>query len=105
MNRLLLDLVHGITAADAKVRDRSADEVTDVHRSLDEEDVAVLVYVLVAARLVEDAVDAQESQLNALTDLAAWHDLPQEAVRRLRTLELSPADPQVEYLEDLLGDK
>jgi hypothetical protein len=58
VDRLILDLAHGLTAPDSEVRERSADEVTDVHRALGLEEIAILVHVLVAARLVEDVKDA-----------------------------------------------
>ena len=44
VDRMVLDLVHGITSGDVATRARSADEVTDVHTSLSDEDVAVVAH-------------------------------------------------------------
>lgn len=101
--RLVVELLHGITSPDRVVRERSADEVTDVHKGLPLEDVAALSYALVATRLVEADERCQESQLHALAELAEWHDLPAEAVRRLATLRPTSDPSQLEYLDDLLG--
>lgn len=104
MDRLVLDLVHGITSPDAAKRDRSADEVTDVHRGLSDEDVALLAHTLVGARLVEHDTCCQEAQLHALAELAEWHSLPTEAVGRLRSLSSIHDPSQAELLRDLLDD-
>jgi hypothetical protein len=99
---LILRLLHGITSPEAAVRSRSADEVTDVHTGLSPDDVAVLVHGLVAARMNEVDAECQESQLHALAELAEWHDMPTEAVRRLEALPPTSDPSQVEYLDYLL---
>jgi hypothetical protein len=100
---MILDLVHGLTASERDSRERAADEVTDVHRSLSADDIAVLAHVLVAARLVEADRACQESQLHALAVLDEWYDLPPEAIGRLQSLEAPTDDPsQLEYLRDLV---
>jgi hypothetical protein len=106
VNRLILDLAHGFTAPESETRHRSADEVTDVHRSLSADDIAVLVHVLVAARITEPERGCQEAQLHALAELQEWHELPLQAIARLRFLEAPSDDPsQIEYLESLLRDE
>jgi hypothetical protein len=65
--RLVLDLVAGLASADTRRRQRTADEVTDVHTHLGDDDTSVLATVLVAARLLEGDTEAQEAQLHALT--------------------------------------
>ena len=103
MKRTLLDLVHALTGPDPRSRARAADEVTDVHRSLSEDDVAVLTHVLVAARLVEANRTCHGAQLHAMAELDERHDLPAEAIGRLRSLESPADDPsQLEYLQGLI---
>lgn len=103
-NSVLLDLVHRLTDSDSRTRDLAAEEVTDVVRSLSQSEADLLVRTLVAARLVEQDETCQESQLNALTDLNAWHDIAQFSLAPLRDLDsASIPEPQLEYLEDLLG--
>jgi len=101
--RLVLDLVAGLASAGAHRRQRTADEVTDVHRHLGDDDTSVLATVLVAARLVEGDKAAQEAQLHALAELAEWHQLPRTVVARLHQLPRPTGDPsQDDYLAFLL---
>ena len=100
---MILDLVQGITSTERDRRERTADEVTDVHGALSEDDIAVLAHVLVAARLVEADRACQEAQLHALAVLDESHDLPPEAISRLQSLEVPADDPsQLEYLQNLV---
>ena len=101
--RQVLDLIVGIASEDEAARDRAADEVTDIHRALDEADVDVVAGVLVVARLAEPVQRCQEAQLHALAELAEWHDLRPELVSRLSRIARPVADPsQEEYLDGLL---
>ena len=77
----LLILQRGLVSDDPKQRADSADGVTDVHRDLSVDDVAVLALLLSALRVNEADVRAAESQLHALSELAEWHDLPTAALR------------------------
>ena len=78
--RLILDLIARIASEDESIRERAADEVTDVHRALEDADVEVVAGVLIVARLVEPSRRCQEAQLHALAELAEWHDLRREMV-------------------------
>ena len=100
---LVAELVAGIGAPSAAVRQDSAQAVTDVHRGLADGDVSRLAVALVSARLVEKDSGCQESQLDALSDLKAWHHIREELLRPLRQLrEAGSPGPQDEYLDDLL---
>lgn len=104
MDPSVLEVLHGITSQDANTRERSAEGVTDVHRGLPTDDIASLVRALVDARLVEESPKCQEAQLHALAELAEWHQLPQDAVGRLRGLAVGDDPSQAEYLADLLRE-
>lgn len=104
MSDLVLRLTHAITSPARKSREEGAAQVTDVVRDLGAEEAVVLAHVLVAARLVEPDAGCREQQLHSLSTLAEWHDLPQEAVARLRAVDPATVEgSQVEYLEHLLG--
>ena len=75
----LLSLQRGLVSDDPKTRADSADGVTDVHRDLSVDDVAVLALLLGALRVNEQDGRAAEAQLHALSELAEWHDLPTAA--------------------------
>ena len=77
------EIVRALVAEDPSVRARSADEVTDIVRDYSPGDAAALAYLLVALRISEADNVAQESQLNALAELAAWHDMPTGALALL----------------------
>ena len=74
-----------------------------MHRSLSDDDIAVIAQVLVAARMHEQVVRCQEAQLHALAELAEWHDLPSVVLARLQHLEPTSDPSQVEYLDFLLA--
>lgn len=100
----LTSLIQRINSSDANVRAQAADEVSDVHKGLNQEGVAQLVSALVAARVSEQDAASQEAQLNALCELKAWHEVnPRmfDALSILPSFGLSPS--QSEYVEDLLG--
>lgn len=85
-------------AADADVRARSADEVTDVLRGLDSGQVHLLARGLAAARIDEMDPVAQEAQLHALSELAEWHELPSDVFARVAEIpEETVTGSQVEY--------
>ena len=54
--------------------------------ALSADDVAFLVHVLVAARMVEADEECQESELHALATLKESHHLSSDAIARLRYL-------------------
>ncbi|HWH28208.1 MAG TPA: hypothetical protein VNU26_04465 [Mycobacteriales bacterium] len=99
-------LAHGVTSPARDERADAAARVTDVVRDLGTHEAAMLTHVLVAARLVEADPGCREQQLYCLSTLAEWHDLPAEAVDRLRALDpATVVGSQVEYLEHLLGSE
>jgi hypothetical protein len=63
---------------------RATGAIEDLVKDLSADDVALLVHVLVAARMVEDDNGSQEAELHALADLKEWHPIPVEALARLR---------------------
>lgn len=73
----------GIRSADPEVRHRVADEVTDVHRGLGPDGVQTLASALIAARLAESDLRAQEAQLHATAEMAEWHEISAVVVSRL----------------------
>lgn len=95
-------IVRGLVAEDPSVRARSADEVTNIVRDYPPSDAAALAYLLVALRISEADNVAQESQLNALAELAAWHDMPTGAVALLAHVpQETIKGSQVEHMSDL----
>ncbi|MEV0285588.1 hypothetical protein AB0H36_15865 [Kribbella sp. NPDC050820] len=82
MDAIAMAIARGLVAADAGVRARSADEVTDVIRALDSGHMAVLAHLLAAIRVGETDPVAREAQLHALAELAEWHELPAEVFAR-----------------------
>jgi hypothetical protein len=98
-------LQRGVCSPDPSLRERAADEVTDVHRGLAEPAVASLARSLVAARLAEATPACQEAQLNALADLKAWHHIDAHVLEPLQGLR-EPTLPrgQMQHLDDLLDD-
>jgi hypothetical protein len=101
---LVEKLVRELVSAEPGVRERAADETTDVHRGLRGEDVNALVRVLVAALLAETVASCQEAQLNALCDLKAWHNLDLEQLRPLWGLRGTVQPPHAGYLDELLKE-
>ena len=95
----LLSIQRGLVSDDPRTRADSADSVTDVHRDLSVDDVAVLA----ALRVTERDVRAGEAQLHALSELAEWHDLPTAALH----IAVQPphvlawAGSELEYLDYL----
>jgi hypothetical protein len=90
---LVAELLRAIGSSNPALREKGADEVTDVHRGLPPEVVHELVLALVAARDNETVSACQEAQLNALCELSAWHRFDRSFLRpllRLQDQELSP---------------
>ena len=100
---LIQKLMTAIRASEPVERDRAADEVTDVHRGLSRAQVEAIARALVAARLEESDAKCEESQLNALSELSAWHQIDREILAPLAALRLGAEQQcQLEYLEQLL---
>ncbi len=99
-------LAHALTSPTPARRLEATEAVTDLANSLSSDDVALLVHVLVAVRMVETNDDCQESELHALATLKESHHLSAEALARLRYLRPeSVPGSQVEHLEWLLNDR
>jgi hypothetical protein len=98
-------LVRALESAEAQIRERAADEITDVHRGMAPEQVRQLALALVAAAVNEPAHAAQEAQLNALVELRAAHGLEEAYFRPLKALRGRLPSGYADYLDDLLtGD-
>ena len=98
----LIEFVRGLVAEDPAVRARTADGVTDMVRDYSSDDVAALAYLLAAVRVSETDDIAQESQLNALAELAAWHDVPLGAVALLAHVPRETVTgSQIEHMKGL----
>lgn len=102
---LIETLLKGLASLEPGVRDRAADEVTDVHRGLGATEVSSLVNGLVAALLQETVPSCQEAELHALCDLQAWHDLDAQALQPLSVLRSRLQPAHLEYLDDLLTER
>jgi hypothetical protein len=61
-----------------------------------------LVKGLVTAALQESVPACQEAELNALSDLKAWHQLDEQSLRPLAVLRTRLQPAHLEYLDDLL---
>lgn len=99
---VLARILDGLKCDTSSLREEAANIVTDVHRHFSAEDLVTVTKALVTARLREEDQDCQDSELNALAELKAWHALPKEQVDALRVLE--PAQlhgSQREYFEFL----
>ena len=89
-------------SSDASSREVSAHEVRDIHSSLSPRDIESIFRALVDARLVEESMDCQEAQLNALSEIVTYHQVPKSEIARILTVEGNPSDPtQLEHLETL----
>jgi hypothetical protein len=98
----IIEFVRGLVADDPSVRARTADAVTDIVRDYSSDDAAALAYLLAALRISETDDVAQESQLNALAELAEWHDVPPGAVGLLAHVPRETiTGSQVEHMRDL----
>lgn len=100
-DRAVLQVVRLLVSEIPRERDRGADEVTDILRSLTPDHVAMLARLLVFARLNETDEACQESQLNALASLHSMTPLTADVLEPLRALE-SVSGSQSEYLDALL---
>ena len=100
---LLCAVMQSVGSHDTRLRDRGADDVTDLCGALSESQVHRLVQLLVRVRLAEGDLQCQESQLNALCVLQCAHGLSDELLAPLHALWGAGLEPsQVEYLEALL---
>jgi hypothetical protein len=98
-------LLIGIRSTDSRVREQATEEVTDVHQGMSDEEVNRLAGAIVSARLAETDSICQESQLNALTTLKAFHSLPIETLLPLRRLRRhATLGATAGYLDELLQD-
>jgi len=98
-------LVRALESAEAQVRERAADEITDVHRGMPPELVKQLTLALVAAAVNEPAHAPQEAQLNALAELRAAHGIEEAYFRPLAVLRGRLPSGYADYLNELLtGD-
>ena len=97
-------LLSAIEALDPDEREKAADEVTDICRSLSSGQAVVVAERLVAIRLREDVERCQEAQLNALSDIKAWHEIPEQVLAKLSSLLEGDVGTQREYLQELLAD-
>lgn len=101
--RLVEELLKALRSSAPEVREHAADELTDVHKSLSAMEIDRVLKGLVSAALQESVPACQEAQLNALSELKAWHQLDAQALQPLAVLRgrLQPA--HLEYLDELLG--
>ncbi|NVB39470.1 hypothetical protein G6O69_16630 [Pseudenhygromyxa sp. WMMC2535] len=63
------DIIKGLSSSDPKMKERSADEVTDVANNLPESEVQVLAQVLAEQVLADSSASFREAALNALCEL------------------------------------
>jgi hypothetical protein len=98
-----LTVVRGLTDGESRVRERSADEVTDWLSSCDPVEVSALATTLAAAAATEEDPAALEAQLHAILELGATgHVLPAH-VRSLRQIDVQALSAGLqEYVIDLL---
>jgi hypothetical protein len=105
-NSELARLLASIAASDPIEREKAADEITDIGRSLGQSEVELIVRELIATRIRESVYACQEAQLNALNDLKIWHKISRRAFADLLPLQGEDLGPQSEYLDELLmGDE
>ena len=62
-------LLEGLRSSEPDVRERAADEVTDIHKSLGAGEVDALINGLMTAALQESLPACQEAELNAFVSL------------------------------------
>ena len=100
--RVIEKLFVDLAAPGADVRERAADEITDLHRGMGVEQVAQLVTALVGAALRETAPAAQEAQLHALIEMQTWHKVDELLLGPLGVLRGRLPSAYADYLDDLL---
>jgi len=99
----VLEVARALLSEQSVEREQGADEVTDIVGSLEPRHVDLLVKLLVRLRLNEKNSGCREALLNALSELAAVHEVDKEVLRLLRTLETSELSPsEMEHLAQLL---
>jgi hypothetical protein len=102
---VVLEVLRGVLSEQVDVRTRSADEVTDIMGSLGEWDVDLVARTLASAWLVEDADEAREAQLHALSELSVAHGLPDAVRRRVLAVPIDRLpEPHREYLLGMRED-
>ncbi|RLL66498.1 hypothetical protein D7M15_05915 [Streptomyces sp. Z26] len=98
-----MDIIRGIATSDARQRESSADEITDIVPSLSRADVNTIAGVVTAAAVVESNFAALESELNALLALCASGFLDIEFLENLNTIDRdSTPGSLLVYINDLL---
>ncbi|MFT3925999.1 MAG: hypothetical protein QM778_25875 [Myxococcales bacterium] len=103
-NSDVLDVLRQLISPDHQERELAAEELTDVVRSLESFQVALLASALVVARLCESNVTTQEAQLNALSELKEWHDVSAALLMPLKQLSANELPgSQAQHFADLLG--
>ncbi|MBN1959656.1 MAG: hypothetical protein JW841_01810 [Deltaproteobacteria bacterium] len=82
----LQQLINCLKSENESIRAETADELTDVSKALDSNEVSQLAQVLVETLLNETAIEAQEAQLNALCDIKAWHSIDKAILAHLHNI-------------------
>jgi hypothetical protein len=94
-----------LSADDPAIRERAADEVTDIHRGLDDRTISDLVRALMNALLSETGPDCMEAILNALCEVKSWHVLDPSLLSPLATLGSTHITTENQQLiTELLGE-
>ncbi|MFI0987682.1 hypothetical protein [Streptomyces exfoliatus] len=97
----LLEFVQHIAAADPRIRELAADQVTDLVSGYSLADGRVLTGVLAAAAACESDPGALEAQLNAIIQLGSLAE--PDMVAALRTLDIEKLPGELgDYVMDIL---
>lgn len=96
-------VLQGMTDADAHVRERTADEVTDLLNSFDPAQAAAMATLLASAAVCEKTEAALEAELNAIVELTSTGNVTPWHLAPLREIDLTEIGPQLsQYVADLL---
>jgi hypothetical protein len=105
-NEQIFDILSRIRASDAKSRELFADEITDIYQTITKTQAEMIAKGLVAVCLMERDYSCQESQLNALCVLDAWHLIDKSIFQPLHVLnDDGIGDHLKSYLEDILKER
>ena len=97
------DIVKGLSSSDPKVKERSADEVTDVAKNMPEREVQAIARSLVEQVLAVKIDSFREAALNALCELQEWHLVSPDVLALLASLDRTTiVGSQKEHLANLL---